>query len=113
MGDPMSSSRAAGRAALVLGLLAVAAIPAGGAVAAVREEVRLLRAELVAVPVGFVLGLAAVSASRRARYRLQRSVRRAGARTVRAGRFVAWAGLYLAVTGGLALAFYGVLRASS
>jgi hypothetical protein len=36
-----------------------------------------------------------------------------GATTVRLARLVAWTGLYLAVTGGLALAFYGVLRASS
>jgi hypothetical protein len=51
--------------------------------------------------------------SRRARYRLERSVRRAGDGLVRASRLVAWTGVYVAVTGGLALAFYGVLRAYS
>jgi hypothetical protein len=75
--------------------------------------VGLLEAELVAVPAAFVLGLVAVAASRRARYRLERSVRRVGARMVRAGRLAAWTGVYLGLTGGLALAFYGVLRASS
>jgi hypothetical protein len=112
----MSDSRRAGRpaaAALVLGLLALAAIPVAAAVAAVREEIGLLEAELVAVPVAFVLGLVAVSLSRRARFRLERSVRRAGAGLVRAARVVAWAGVYVAVTGGLALGFYGVLHAAS
>jgi hypothetical protein len=85
--------------ALVLGILALAAIP--------------VAAEIVAVPIAFVLGLIAVSLSRRARLRVERSVRRAGEGLVRAARLVAWSGVYIAVTGGLALAFYGVLRASS
>ena len=99
--------------ALFLGLLALAAIPAGAAVAANRPDVDVLPAELVAVPAAFVLGLIAVSLSRRARARVERSVRRAGEGLVRTSRVVAWSGVYIAVTGGLALAFYGVLRASS
>jgi hypothetical protein len=112
----MSDSRRAGRpagVALVLGLLALAAIPAAGVVSAYRPDVEILEALIVAVPVGLVLGLLAVSMSRRARYRLERSVRRAGDGLVRASRLVAWTGVYVAVTGGLALAFYGVLRAYS
>jgi len=109
----MSGSKTRGTLAIVLGLLAIAAIPVGAAVSVVREEVTLLEAEIVAVPVAFVLGLLALSASRRARYRVERSVRRAGEGTARAARFLAWTGLYCAVTGGLALAFYGFLRASS
>ncbi len=65
------------------------------------------------MPVALVLGLAAVAVSRRARLRFERSVRRAGGGLVRAARLAAWSGVYVAVTGGLALAFYGVLRASS
>src|SRR5262245_31312481 len=99
--------------ALLLGLLALAAIPAAAAVAAYRPDLEVLQAELVAVPTAFVLGLIAVSLSRRARARVERSVRRAGEGLVRVSRFVAWSGVYIAVTGGLALAFYGVLRASS
>jgi hypothetical protein len=99
--------------ALILGVLALLAIPAGAAVAARRSDVEILQAELVAVPVAFLLGLIAVSLSRRARARVDRSVRRAGAGLVRTARVVAWSGVYVAVTGGLALAFYGVLRASS
>jgi hypothetical protein len=108
----MSGSRPA-RVALVLGLLALAAIPVGAAISAYLPDVRLLEAEIVAVPVGFVLGLIAVAVSRRARLRVERSVRRTGERVTRVARLTAWSGVYIAVTGGLALAFYGVLRASS
>jgi hypothetical protein len=99
--------------ALVLGILAIAAIPAGAVVASRREDLSLLQAELVAVPVAVVLGLIAVVVARRARLRVERSVRRPGVGLVRTARIVAWAGVYVGVTGGLALAFYGVLRASS
>src|SRR5262245_48053238 len=100
-------------AALIFGLLALAAIPAACAAAAYRDDIEILEALVVAVPTAFVLGLIAVSLSRRARARMERSVRRAGAGLVRTARLVAWSGVYVAVTGGLALAFYGVLRASS
>ena len=112
----MSASRGArtrAAVALVLGLLALAAIPVAGAVAGMRADVELLQAELVAVPVGILLGLIAVSLSRRARARLERSVRRAGEGLVRLARLTAWSGVYVCVTGALALAFYGVLRAYS
>jgi hypothetical protein len=112
----MSGSRRASTpaaVALFLGILALAAIPVAGVVAAYRPDVEILEALIVAVPVGLVLGLLAVSASRRARYRVERSVRRAREGLVRVSRLVAWSGVYVAVTGGLALAFYGVLRAYS
>ena len=102
-----------GRLALVLGLLALAAVPVAGLVAALRPDVEILNAGIVGVTVGLVLGLIAVSLSRRARLRVERSVRRAGEGLVRAARLVAWSGVYVAVTGGLALAFYGVLQAYS
>jgi hypothetical protein len=94
----------------VLGALAVLAIPAGAAAAQFLKQVRLVEAVAVAVPAALVLGLAAVSASRRARYRVERSVRRAGERTMRVGRLLAWAGVYFGLTGAIALAFYGALR---
>ncbi len=111
----MSSSRAAAPAGVgaVLGALAVLAIPAPGAAAAFTSRVTLLRAVYIAVPAAAVLALVSFAAYRRARARLDRNVRRAGARIVRAARFLAFAGLYLAITGGLALAFYGVLHLRS
>jgi protein-S-isoprenylcysteine O-methyltransferase Ste14 len=105
-----TSSSSAGRAAVVVGALSVLAIPAGIAAAQLLKGVRLLEASTIAVPAGFVLGVVAVSAARRARFKVDRSVWRSGERTARVGRFLAWTGLYLAVTGALALGFYGILR---
>ena len=89
----------------------MAAIPLGVAAAAFFSTVEVLRATVIAVPAGGVAGLAGVSATRRARYRFDRSVRQRGARAIRLGRFLVWTG-DLAVTG-LALGFYGLLRAFS
>ncbi len=105
----MSGSREA-RLAVALGAIAVLAIPVAGACAALTARVQLLPAVYVAVPVAFVAGLGAVAAYRRARAELERSVRRVGEGPVRAARFLAFAGLYLAVTGALALGFYGLLH---
>jgi hypothetical protein len=109
----MSSSRVPAAVAAFLGALAALAIPAAGAVAAYLPEVTLLRAVYVAVPAAGFVALCAWAAYRRARARLERSVRRAGVRAVRLARFFAFAGLYIAVTGALALAFYGVLHLRS
>ncbi len=108
----MSSSNGPARVAIVLGAIALLAIPAAGVISW-QTNITLLRSMYYAVPVAIVCGLVAVVVARRARLRLDRSVRRAGEGLVRAGRWLAWSGLYIAVTGGLALAFYGVLRARS
>ncbi len=91
----MSSSRPAGVTAIVFGLLAVAAIPVAVGAAVFLPSVDVLPALEVAVPVALVLGLIGLSASRRARYKLDRSVFRVGERTARFGRFMVWAGIYL------------------
>jgi hypothetical protein len=95
---------------VLLGVLAVAAIPAGVAAARYTSGLRLLETLYVAVPVAVVLGILAVGASRRARFALARSVRAERGGAVRTARFVAWLGLYAGVTGALALAVYGLLR---
>jgi hypothetical protein len=104
----MRSSRAA-RTAVLLGVPGVIAIPVG-VVAAQATRLRLLETLYVVVPLAFVLGLGALVASRRARYAAARSVVPRGRFGLRIARVVAWAGLYAGVTGGLALAVYGVLR---
>ena len=109
----MSGSRRTRVAALLFGTLAVLALPAGGALVAFRGSVKVLPAAEVAVAAAFALGLCGISASRRARFRLERSVARKGERSVRVGRFLVWTGLYLAVVGAIALGFYGLLRAAS
>lgn len=114
MAAPTSSSngsrprnRAAG-ASVVLGLLAVAAIPAAIGITDRRNDLRLLHAGL-AVPVAAVLAIAAILLARRARKRLERTLGRAGgARSARVGRFLGWLGLYLALIGAISLAVYAV-----
>jgi hypothetical protein len=76
-------------------------------------QVELLRASYIGVAASFLAALLALNCARRARFRFDRSVRRAGKGLVRAGRWLAWSGLYFALTGALALGFYGLLRLRS
>jgi hypothetical protein len=106
----MSSSRARGeRAAAFFGVLAVLTIPVDVAVAKYLNGVELIRSLYFAVPVAAVLALTALTAARRARLARARSVY---AGRGRLGVRLAWAGVYCAVTGGIALAVYGGLRAA-
>ncbi|HEX7083323.1 MAG TPA: hypothetical protein VF186_04350 [Gaiellaceae bacterium] len=105
----MTASPTPARFAVLLGGLAVLAIPAAVAASRYTADVTLLHALYASVPAAFVLGLIAWTAARRAAWALARSVRQDRAGPVRLGRFLAWAGMYVAVTGGLALAVYFVL----
>jgi hypothetical protein len=108
----MSSSSGA-RLAVGLGVVAVLAIPIALIAAAFLSTIDLLDAAYAGVPVALVAGLAAVGAYRRARARLERTIRRSGERVVRTARALAFAGLYLGVVGALALGFYGLLHSTS
>jgi hypothetical protein len=103
------SSKTAARAALLLGVLGVIAVPAAVAVAQSLASVSLLESLYVSAPVSAVLGLLALLASRRARLAASRSLKPGDAGPVRLGRIAAWAGLYVGVTAALALGVYGVL----
>ena len=107
-----SSSRTAGLAA-VLGLLAAAAIAAGAAAAQYREDVTLLESLYASVPVALVLGLLAVLTARRARLNRARSVFAGRGVLARSAQVLAWLGLWVGVSGGVALAVYGALRWAS
>ena len=104
-----SSRRGASRVAILFGLLAVLAIPADVAIAQYFKSVKLLQSLYIAVPVAAGLALIALAAARHARFVRARSVYGEGGRWPT--RF-AWAGVYAAVTGGIALAVYGGLRAA-
>jgi hypothetical protein len=104
-----SSRRRAGRAAIFFGLLAVLAIPVDIVIAQYLKGVKLLESLYIAVPVAAGLALIALAAARHARYVQARSVYDEGGRWPT--RF-AWAGIYAAATGGIALAVYGGLRAA-
>jgi hypothetical protein len=97
-------------AAIVLGLAALAAMPVGALVAQRASSIGLIQSLYGSVPSGAVLGLMAWAAGRRARFALDRSVTRDGAALVRVGRLLAWAGLYAAFIGGIALGVYAVLH---
>jgi hypothetical protein len=108
----MRTSRAAAFGAVVLGALAVVVIPAGVVASRYVAGVTLLRSLYYAVPAAALLGLLAWAASRKARYRVAWSIREQGRGPVRLGRFLAWAGLYLAFVGGVALGVYAGLHAA-
>lgn len=106
-----SSSRSA--FASLLGLVAIAAIPCGALVAQRSQSVSLLDALYVSVPIAIVLGLLAVLVARGARLQVARSVFGGGKGFARFAQVVAWAGLWVGITGGVALAVYGALRWAS
>jgi hypothetical protein len=105
-------SRAAARLAVFLGGLAVLVVPAAVVASRYVAGVTLLRSLYYGVPASFALGLLAWTASRKASYRLARSLSEHGLGPVRLGRFLAWAGLYVAFTGAVALGVYAGLHAA-
>jgi hypothetical protein len=105
---PTRSSKPLARLALVLGLLAVVALPAAIALAQVSPRVTLLQAGF-GVPVAAVFGLAAVLVARAARRRSQWSIAGEGGSAGRAGRLLGLLGLCLAASGTIALGFYELL----
>ena len=95
--------------AVLVGLLALAAVPAGIAYTHY-ANVELLRAGL-AIPVGLVLGWLALSIAKRARARSERTIGRVGGRrAARVGRILGGLGVYVALTAALAIGVYELLN---
>ncbi len=67
----------------------------------------------MSVPIAIVLGVLAVLVARGARLQTARSVFGGGRGFARLAQVIAWAGLWVGVTGGVALAVYGALRWAS
>ena len=89
-------------------MIGVAAIPVGILITNYRNDLRLVHAGW-AVPVAAIFGFVAVRLARRGRRRLERTIGRSGgAVPARLGRILGWLGLYLALIGAIALAFYYV-----
>ncbi len=100
-------------ASVVVGLLAIVSLPAVLAASEFTADVTLLESLVVGVPTAIVLGLIGLVFVRLARRRLRRTVRPEKAESrARLGRRLAAFGIYIGITGGLALAFYAVLKAS-
>jgi L-lactate permease len=93
----------------VLGLLAVAVVPATVVYAEQTSAIRLIWSG-AAVPIAFVLGLAAVVAARAGRRSAGLTLRgRTGAGAARVGRLLGILGLLIAGSGTIALVVYALL----
>ena len=100
---------ASARASVLVGLLAVATMPAAIAATRLSRDYELLHAA-AAVPVGLLLGLGAILLARRARSRLAPTLGHPrGSRTARAGRLLGLLGFLLALTAAGSVAVYAVL----
>jgi hypothetical protein len=92
--------------AVLVGVVAVAVLPAAVATAWRTDRFSYLESIWAAIPAA-VLGMAAVAVGRRGKKRERRAVLPvAGTRASQWGRRLGWLALYLAVTAGLALAVY-------
>jgi hypothetical protein len=97
-------------ASVVVGALALAAVPAGILLAQYSTRITLVQSGFVTAPLGIALGAYALVLARRGRETLVRTLGRSGGRgTARAGRILGTVGLCLSLTAGLALVFYGLL----
>jgi hypothetical protein len=95
---------------VLIGLAAVATIPAAVVAAEVYDVVTLLESS-VAIPPALVLSLLAIYLGRRARRSVERTIGRTRGRSLAAtGRILGYVGLYLAVTAGISVITYYVLR---
>jgi len=95
---------------VLVGVLAVATIPAAVVAAELYDVATLLKSAVSIAPAA-VLALVAIVLGRRARSQIERTIgRMRGAALARIGRFLGYLGLYLAVTAGIAVATYYVLR---
>ena len=95
---------------MLLGGLALAALPAAVALAEVLEKVELIHAA-AAIPVAAVVGLAAVALATAAVRQVQLTLGRVGGeRLARLGRALGLLALYVATTAALALGFFGLLK---
>ena len=94
---------------MLVGLLSVAVMPAAIAATRWSREYELMHAA-AAIPVGALLGLAAILLARRARSRLAPTLGHPrGTRTARVGRWLGWLGLLLALTAAGSVAVYELL----
>jgi hypothetical protein len=95
---------------VLFGLAGAAAIPAA-VVAAEFYDVFTLLESSVSIPPAFVLSVIAVVLGRRGRRQVERTLGRTRGKTLAAiGRILGYFGLYLAVTAGISVATYYVLR---
>jgi hypothetical protein len=95
---------------VLVGLVAVATLPAAILLAERWERITLLESSVAIAP-AFILGLAAVYLGRRARRSIDRTLGRVrGSKLALVGRFLGYLTLYMALTASISVATYYVLR---
>jgi hypothetical protein len=95
---------------VLLGLAAVATLPAAVLFAERWDRITLLESSVAIAP-AFVLALAAVVLARRARRAIELTLGRArGSKLALIGRLLGYLALYIAVTASISVATYYVLR---
>jgi membrane protein implicated in regulation of membrane protease activity len=95
---------------VLVGLAAVATIPAAVVAAEFYAVVTLLESSVSIAPAA-VLSILAILLGRRARRTVERTLGRArGGGLARLGRILGWLGVYLVVTASISVATYYVLR---
>ena len=95
--------------AVVLGLLSVAAVPAGVALTHYRD-IELLKAGWAVAP-GIVLGVTSLLLARGARRRTERTIGRVGGRGLtKAGHLLGALGVYVALAAALSVGVYELLN---
>jgi hypothetical protein len=95
---------------VLVGLAALATLPAAIVAAEVWERVTLLESSVAIAP-AYVLALTAIYLGRRARRAIERTLGRVrGHKLALTGRILGWLTLYAAVTASISVATYYVLR---
>jgi hypothetical protein len=106
-----SAPNPAAGASVAAGIAALAALPAAVGFARYSERIDLAYACAAGVAAGAVFALTAIALSRRAQQRIQRTIGRSGGeRALRTGRILGILGIWAALTGALALGFFGLLE---
>jgi hypothetical protein len=104
---PARNSRAV--ASVVVGILAVAEVPLAVFASSFLEQLTLLQA-CASAALAALLGVLAILLARRGRETLQRTLGRSGGgAAARTGKLLGVIALWIAITTGLALGFYGLL----
>ena len=95
---------------MLVGLAAVATLPAAILFAERGDRITLLESSVAIAP-AFVLGFVAVLLGRRARHQVDQTLGRVrGSKLARVGRFFGYLALYMAVTASISVGTYYVLR---
>jgi hypothetical protein len=109
MASPTRSSNHRASLAVLLGLVAVGAVPAAIVLSRHLPGLVLLDAAW-AIPIAFAFGIAALLFARGAKGTILRTLERAGGGVrIRTGRILAVAGICVALSGSIAIGFYELL----